>query len=112
MYYRHIYFQSNDAAIVTIHDRFNQGDYTMYAKLEQVIPLAAKNGNYSSELQEVIDLYRDDFNKSVFETQLEVFSQMEAAHSSDSVTCKDVHKHLKSLPSSQLALVVKVCLIT
>ena len=71
VYYRHIYFQSIDAVIVTVCDQFNQGDYTMYAKLEQVILLAVKNRNYSSELEEVIDFYGDDFNKSELETQLE-----------------------------------------
>ena len=80
----------------------------MYAKLEQVILLAAKKGSYSSEFQEVIDFYGDDFNKSEFETQLEMFSQMEAAHSRDLVTLRDVHKHLKSLPAPQPALISQV----
>ena len=70
MYYRHIYFQAIDAAIVTIRDRFNQGDYTIYANLEQVILLAAKNENYSNEHEDVVDLYGDDFNKLELETQL------------------------------------------
>ena len=108
VYYRQIYFQSIDAAVVTIRDRFNQGDYTMYAKLEQVVLLAAKNGNYSSELQEVVDFYGDDFNKSELETQLEVFSQMEAAHCTNPVNFKDVHKHLQSLPASQMDLISQV----
>ena len=84
----------------------------MYAMLEQVIQLSAKNWDYSSELQEVIDFYGDDFNKSELATQLEVFSQMEAAHSRDSFTLRDVHKHLKFLPASQLACLSQVvCLV-
>ena len=78
----------------------------MYAKLEQVVLLAAKNGNYSSELQEVVELYGDEFNKSELETQFEGFSQMEAAHCMNAITFKDVHKHLQSLPASLIALVL------
>ena len=55
--YRQLYFQSIDAAIVTIEDRFKQAGYNMYAKLEQVILLAAKKDDYSSELQSVLEFY-------------------------------------------------------
>ena len=104
----YVYFQSIDAAIVTIHDCFNQGDYTMHAKLEQVVLLAAKTGNYSSEFQEVVDFYLNDFNRSELETQLEVFSQMEAPDCTNPITFKDVHKPLQSLPASQMALIFQV----
>ncbi len=53
LHYRQIYFQSIDAAVVTIQDRFDQVDYAMYEKLEQVLLLAATNRDYSSELQEI-----------------------------------------------------------
>jgi len=43
-YYRQIYFQSNDAAMATIRDRFDQADYSLYAKLEQVLLLAPQRG--------------------------------------------------------------------
>jgi hypothetical protein len=59
----------------------------MYAKLEQVLRLAAKNISYSAELQEVVDFCRDDFNKSELETE----------RAGDSLSFRDIHKHLKCL---------------
>ena len=38
---RYNYFQSIDAAMATIRDRFDQAEYSLYAKLEQVLLLAA-----------------------------------------------------------------------
>ena len=80
VYYRKIYFKSIDAAIVTIRDRFNQGDYSMYAKLEQVVLLVAKMRTTPMSFKRWLSSMKEDFNKSELETQLEVFSQMEAAH--------------------------------
>lgn len=87
----------------------------MYAKLEQVLLLAATKEDYSSELQEVVGFYRDDFDRSDLETQLEIFSQMEIEPAGDSLQFRDVHKHLKSsqlsLILSQVAKLVKLVLL-
>ena len=40
----------------------------MYAKLEQILLLAATNNNYSAELKEVVEFFKDDFNSSELET--------------------------------------------
>lgn len=55
--YRHINLKIFfDGAITAINEHFNQVDYSMHAKLEQVLLLVATNGSYSSKLQEVLDL--------------------------------------------------------
>ena len=58
VHYQQIYYQAIDSVISTINDRFNQADYGMYAKLEQILLLAATNSNYSAELKEVVEFYR------------------------------------------------------
>lgn len=104
-YYGQIYFQSIDAAMATIRDRFDQADYSLYTKLEQVLLLAATKGDYSSELQEVVGFYREDLDRSDLENQLEIFSQMEIEPAGDALQFRDIHRHLKSL-SSQLGLII------
>ena len=37
MYYKQIYFEALDVAVSAIEDRFDQNDYSMYAKLEQLL---------------------------------------------------------------------------
>lgn len=39
---RQVYYQSLDLSIVTIEERFNQGDYQMYATLKQLLLAEAK----------------------------------------------------------------------
>ena len=68
----------------------------MYAKLGQILLQAATNKNYSSELKEVAELNKDDFNSSELETQLEMFSQMNIDGAGDSITVQDNCMHIKS----------------
>ena len=44
--YASVYFEALDAAIVAIGDRFDQNDYSMYVKLEQLLLLAASQKDY------------------------------------------------------------------
>lgn len=83
----------------------------MHAKLEQVLVLAAVNGDYSNEHKQVVTFHGDDFNKSELETHLELLGQMEVEHVGDLITFHDVYKHLKFLPSSQLTLIPQVVLL-
>ena len=107
-HYRQMYYQAIDLVIAAINNRFNQADYDIYAKLEQVLLLAATNGNYSRELTEVTKFYKDDFNKSDLETQLEILSQMKIDCAGDSITFQDIYKHLRGLSLSHHALVSQV----
>ena len=78
----------------TINDHFSHGDhYGVYEKLEQTLLLAATNNNYSSELKEVAEFHKDDFNSSELETQLEIFSQINFDSAGDSITFQDICKH-------------------
>ena len=69
-HYRQIYFQCLDCAIVTLDNCFNQQDFVLYSKLEELIIKAAINTDYTQKLQEVIKFYGEAFNASNLETQL------------------------------------------
>ena len=49
------YIESIDAVMETIKNHLIQVDYEVYAKLEQVLLLAATNSCYSSKHKEVVD---------------------------------------------------------
>ena len=111
MHYKQIYFEALDAAVVAIGDRFDQNDYSMYAKLEQLLLLAASQKDYSLILREVVDFYGSDFNASELETHLELLSHMEIKFAGNELTFRDVHAHFSSLSSAQLALMPQVVLL-
>ena len=103
-----VYYQAIDSAIAIINDHFNQPDHDIYAKLEQVLLLAARNGNFSSELKEVTEFYKDNFNTSELHTQLEIFGGMKIDCAGDNITFLDICKHIKPLPPSHHALISQI----
>ena len=107
-HYRQIYYQCLDGAIMTIDTRFNQKDFIMYSKLEELIVKAATKMEYTQELQEVIKFYGADFNASDLETHLELLGQMEIEVSGEKLSFSDIHQHFKSLSTMQLSLVSQV----
>ena len=107
-HYRQIYYQCPDGAIMTIDNRFNQKDFIMYSKLEELIVKAATKMEYTQELQEVIEFYGADFNASDLETHLELLGQMEIEVSGEKLSFSDIHQHFKSLSTMQLSLVSQV----
>ena len=85
VHYKETYYQAIDSPIATINNHSNQPDYDICAKLEQMLVLAIRNGNYYSELKEVTEFYKDNFNKSEIEIQLEVFGQMKIDYVEDNM---------------------------
>ena len=72
-HYRQKYFEALDLAITGIEERFNQPGYDMYKHLESLLLKAAKQEDYSTEIQEVLSFYGDDFQETDLNTQLEIF---------------------------------------
>ena len=73
--YKQIYFEALDAAVVAIEDRFDQNDYSMYAKLEQLL---VTPGSYTERLYS--NFTRGSgllFNPSELEIHLELFNHMD-----------------------------------
>ena len=107
-HYRQIYFQCLDGAIMTVDNRFNQKDFIMYSKLEELIIKAATKTDYTQQLQEVVKFFGADFVASDLETHLELLGEMKIEVSGEKLSFNDIHQHFKSLSTMQLSLVSQV----
>ena len=72
-HYRQKYFEALDLAINGIQERFNQPGYAIYKQLESLLLKAAKQEDYSNEIQEVLSFCGDDFQETDLNTQLQIF---------------------------------------
>ena len=68
--YRRKYFEVIDTVITCIKERFDQEDYVMFAKCEQVLLKAVRGQQYEIELGKVCDFYHDDYDKNLLSIQL------------------------------------------
>ena len=93
---------------MTVGNHFNQEDFIMYSKLEELIIKAATQTDYIQELQKVIEFYEADFNASDLETHLELLGQMKKEVSGEKLSFNDIHLHFKCLSTMQLSLVSQV----
>ena len=72
-HYHQKYFEALDLGITGIEERFNQPGYVIYKHLESLLLKAAKQEDYSTEIQEVFSFYGDDFQETDLNTQLQIF---------------------------------------
>lgn len=74
-HYRQIFFETFDTVMGCIEKRFLQGDYVdYYQKLEVLLLKAVKGESFQSKLNVVCDFYKDDLNKSLLETHLQILN--------------------------------------
>ena len=109
-HYRQNYFEAIDLAVTSIEDRFNQPGYLLYQNLEELLTKSANKEDYTTELQEVLAFYGDDFDASELSTQLEVFSSGFTSEN-ERVTIKQIIFFLRSLSVGQRAFYKQVCRI-
>ncbi len=110
-YYRSIYFQSLDAAMSTIRSRFQQDDYEIFAKMEELLVKACLGKEYSEELKTVTAFYESDFCESDLSTQLHVLKSIKIQPSGQSLVFSDIHKHFQAMPASEVRLLHQVGLL-
>ncbi len=104
-YFRQIYFEALDLIISCITDRFSQPGYEIYKSIESVLSKACNQEDFTPDLDVVCDFYRDDFNKQLLQTQLEVLKAHCKHNSSSSFqSIFDVKQYFLSLSSAQLSL--------
>ena len=97
-----IYFEAYDTVITQINDRFDQEDYQMYSKLENLLQ---KNCDEHS-LDEVLKFCGDDFLKDELLAQLEFFH---ANYSFDgNLTIKDYILTTQGMSIGERALLKEV----
>ena len=69
------YFETLDLAINGIQERFDQPGYATYKLLESLLLKAAKQEDYSNEIQEVLSFHSDEFQEMNLKTQLQIFGK-------------------------------------
>ena len=70
-YYRKIYYEVLDCITNVNTDHFDQHYFKTYIKLENFLIKAAKGDNFYAEYDDVLPLYRKDFDGNRFQVQLE-----------------------------------------
>ena len=105
-HYRQKYFEALDLAIAGIQERFDQPGYAIYKNLECLILKAAKQEEYSNEIQEVLSFYGDDFQETDLRTQLQIFG---TKFIGKSCSLKDILAFLRGLSDGQKAFFSQVC---
>ena len=70
-HFKQIYYEALDLIISCITDRFDQPGYRIYNKVQDLILKAAKQQDYQTELDFIIDYYGDDFDAALLKTHLE-----------------------------------------
>ena len=87
--------------------RIDQPGYKTYSKLEDLLVKAANKEEIKEEIKFVTEFYKDDFNEGQLKMQLEILSSNIPNSSLHNLS--SVLQYLKSLSSSQQALISEVC---
>jgi len=77
-YYEKIYVSAFENVTKSLEDRFNQKGLEYYDTLQQLLLLAAGNGDYETKLKQILSFYNNDrshdFDEDTLKTQLKIFS--------------------------------------
>ena len=99
-----------DLVINFIRECFNQSGYRIYCNLENLLLKAARKDDYSAELQFVLDYYGDDFDCSLFETHLKLFTiSINTTEDNNQLTLPDLKSHISSLSPGMRSSMSEVC---
>ena len=105
--YRQIYFEAFDTVMSCIEKRFLQGDYVNhYQQLEKLLSKAVKGVLFQNELKAVCAFYKDDLNKSLLETQLQILHTKFSSH--PDLKVPDIVKEFRNLSKCQQELMQQV----
>lgn len=105
-YYRPIYFEALDFIVSAITDRFDQRDYRIYAKSEQLLLKASNGDDFTDELEVVSQFYGADFEPDTLKMQLTTLQFNVPKDSSSSLS--DIVSYLRSLSHVQKDLIGQV----
>ena len=107
--FKQMYFEALDLIINCIQDRFDQPGFRIYQSVESLLVKACQQKDWKSDLDIVCEMYKDDFNKDLLSTQLNILeANFKDYDSSDNITIFDVKNYLLSRSPGQLALISQV----
>ena len=96
-YYRAQYFEALDLVLNFVKKRFDQPGYAIYSSLESLLLKAARKEEFSTELDTVVQFYKEDFNPSLLKLHLEMLGTSFLNSPSESRAFPDVKEHMQSL---------------
>ena len=99
-YFRQHYFECLDTIVSCIRDRFDQPGYAVLKNLEDLLLKAVRNEDYSSELDFVLNFYKDDFVRSSLRLQLELLTTSFSSFENHPTLIK-IRDYFKSLSPAQ-----------
>ena len=101
-FYCRIYYEALDLIVESIRDRFDQPGYRVYQCLENLLLKAAKQEDFTEELQLAVSTYTSDIHESNLQMQLQTLGS--AVHEKV-VNIFDVRDYRKKLtPAERLLL--------
>lgn len=109
-YYCSIYFEVVDYAVSSIQDCFDQPGFKVYKNLEELLVKAANKQDYSTELEEVVTLYDNDFDKSEHTAQLQIFIT-NFGKDNHPTTLQETIQLLQNLSHGQGVFLKQVCTV-
>ena len=74
--FRAFYFEALDLITNCIEDRFSQKDYQIYTQSETLIMAAAKGMPFDQLLNQVVSIFKDDFNLADLSIHLDLSSKI------------------------------------
>ena len=69
--FRRVYFDALDYAVKSIESRFEQTDWIVFRNIQELFLRSLQGKPYKEELDAVMAVYGDDFNKDLLVAQLE-----------------------------------------
>ena len=104
-----VYFEAIDTLTACLKDRFDQSDFNMYAKLEQVLLKSAKSECCEEEIEECCRFYGSDLDDNTLKTQLQIFSGICKTNQLDTgCLLSDIINLFKTLTKPQISLISQV----
>ena len=108
-HFKKIYFEAIDTLTACLKDRFDQSDFNMYAKLEQVLLKSAKSECCEEEIEECCTFYGSDLDDNTLKTQLQIFSGICKTNQLDTgCLLSDIINLFKTLTKPQISLISQV----
>lgn len=113
-HYRCIYYESLDVLVNVIAERFDQPDYQIYLKMQELLIKGFRNnGNIDEEILGISELYFGDIDIDTLRAQLKLLPSIAQRYDfdQDKMNIMDIIRFMQSLSSADRGFVSEVVMI-
>ena len=107
-FFKQMYFEALDLIVNCIEGRFDQPGYRKYQSIESLLIKACKREEWKSDLEVVCKTYKDDFDKDLLCTQLNILGANFNDQETSAITIFDIKDYMLTLSPGQLSLISQV----